>query len=98
MTTSSALLAPNFSLKHSLESGQFFRFTRKDGAYTILRGRRFFRVRQNGELLEYDGTDLWFLKEFLSLDLDYAAIEKALRRDRRLWEALDAYPGLRILR
>jgi N-glycosylase/DNA lyase len=98
MTTSSALLAPNFSLKHSLESGQFFRFTEKDGVYTILRGRRFFRARQNGELLEYDGTDLWFLKEFLSLDLDYAAIEKTLRRDRKLWEALDAYPGLRVLR
>jgi N-glycosylase/DNA lyase len=98
MTTSSALHAPNFSLKNTLESGQFFRYAEKDGAYTILRGRRFFRVRQTGDTLDYDGADLWFLKEFLALDQDYAAIEKSLRRDRKLWEALDSYPGLRILR
>ena len=75
MTMSSALHAPNFSLRHTLESGQFFRYTEKDGAYTILRGRRLFRVRQDGEVLEYDGTDLWFLKEFLALDQDYGPIE-----------------------
>jgi N-glycosylase/DNA lyase len=96
--TSSMLLAPRFSLKHSLESGQFFRWTEKDGLYTVHRGQRLLRARQDGDTLRYEGTDLWFLKEFLALDEDYDPIEKALRRDRRLWEALDAYPGLRILR
>jgi N-glycosylase/DNA lyase len=90
--------APNFSLKHSLESGQFFRFTEQDGFYTVLRGQRYFRVRQDGDILDFDGTDLWFLREFFALDQDHAGIERSLRRDRRLWEALDAYPGLRVLR
>src|SRR3954469_10536246 len=90
--------APGFSLSHTLESGQYFRYAVKDGVYSILRGQRYFRVRQDGETLHYDGADLWFLREFLGLDQDYATIERSLRRDRRLWEALDAYPGLRILR
>lgn len=90
--------APGFSLRHTLESGQYFRFTAEDGVYTVLRGQRFFRIRQDGEILHYEGADLWFLREFLALDQDYGAIDRSLRRDRRLWEALDAYPGLRILR
>jgi len=90
--------APGFSLRHTLESGQYFRYTETDGLYTLVRGQRYFQVRQDGEMLHYEGTDLWFLREFLALDQDYETIERALRRDRRLWEALDAYPGLRILR
>jgi len=95
---SCALHVPQFSLRHCLESGQFFRWTERDGTYSMLRGQRFVRARQEGETLRYDGTDLWFLKEFLALDQDFGPIERALRRDRRLWEALDAFPGLRILR
>ena len=96
--TSCSLQAPNFSLKHCLESGQFFRWTEKGGAYTFVRGHRLIRAVQDGNTVHYDGSDAWFLKEFLALDQDYGPIEQALRRDRRLWEALDAYPGLRILR
>lgn len=90
--------APEFSLKHSVESGQFFRYTESGGAYTLLRGQRLFRVRQEGDTLLYDGADLWFLREFLALDQDFQAIDRSLRRDRRLWEALDYAPGLRVLR
>ena len=95
---SSSVAAPLFSLRHCLESGQFFRWTEKDGLYTMLRGQRLVIARQEGDTLRYDGADLWFLKEFLGLDQDYATIERSLRRDRRLWEALDAFPGLRILK
>jgi N-glycosylase/DNA lyase len=95
---SSSVAAPLFSLRHCLESGQFFRWTEKDGLYTMLRGQRLVIARQEGDTLRYDGADLWLLKEFLGLDQDYATIERSLRRDRRLWEALDAFPGLRILK
>jgi N-glycosylase/DNA lyase len=96
--TSCSVHVPQFSLKHCLESGQFFRWTERDGLYSMMRGQRLVRARQDGETLRYEGADLWFLKEFLALDQDFAPLEKSLRRDRRLWEALDAYPGLRILR
>jgi len=90
--------APRFSLRHSLESGQYFRYTEQDGLYTVLRGQRYFQVRQEGETLHYEGADLWFLREFFALDQDFESMERSLRRDRRLWEALDFAPGLRILR
>ena len=90
--------APQFSLKHSGESGQFFRYTVRDGEYTLHRGQRLFRVHQEGDTLHYAGADLWFLREFFALDQDFVEMERSLRRDRRLWEALDYAPGLRVLR
>lgn len=98
MAFSSSIHAPRFSLKHTLECGQFFRWSQTAGVFTFLRGQRLIRARQDDETVRYDGADLWFLKEFLALDQDFDIVEKSLRRDRRLWEALDAFPGLRILR
>ena len=90
--------APHFDLRHTLESGQFFRWTREGDDYTVLRGLRMFQVRQEESRLRSSGADSWFLQEFLSLDHDLPEIERRLRRDRKLWEALDFAPGLRILR
>jgi len=91
--------APAFSLQHSLESGQFFRWARlDDGGYSVHTGRTLFRARQEGGALEIEGASPEFAREFFSLDHDLPAIERALRRDPRLHPALDAYPGLRLLR
>ncbi len=90
--------APCFDLRHTLESGQFFRWTREGDDYIVLRGLRLFRVRQEEAHLRALGADAWFLQEFFALDHDLADIERRLRRDRKLWDALDFAPGLRILR
>lgn len=90
--------APLFDLRHTLESGQFFRWTREGDDYTVVRGLRLFRVRQERAELHAVGADAWFLQEFLALDHDLADVERRLRRDRKLWEALDFAPGLRLLR
>lgn len=88
-----------FSLAHTLESGQFFRFSRSgEGRYAVHTGGRLFTVRQEGDLLHVQGTTREFLSDFFSLDHDLAAIDAALRRDPVLRPALDAFPGLRILR
>lgn len=90
--------APRFNLRHTLESGQFFRWSREGEAYFVQRGLRFFRVRQQGDTLELSGSDRWFARDFFALDHDAASIEDALRRDRRLRPAVEAYRGLRLLR
>ncbi len=90
--------APRFDLRHTLECGQFFRWTRHGDAFHVQRGRRLFRVRQTGVTLDVQGADRWFIRDFFSLDHDLAGIEHSLRRDPRLRPALDAYPGLRLIR
>jgi N-glycosylase/DNA lyase len=95
----SAIRAPAFSLEHTLESGQFFRWTRHDdGGYAVHSGRRLFRVRGEGGILHSEGATAAFVGEFFSLDHDLPALERALRRDPKLRPALDAYPGLRLIR
>jgi N-glycosylase/DNA lyase len=94
-----AIRASAFSLKHTLESGQFFRWTRQgDEDFAVHTGPRLFRVRQGEECLEVEGAMPETVAEFFSLDHDLAAIEEALRRDPKMRPALDAYPGLRIIR
>ncbi len=94
----STLGAAGFDLGRTLGSGQFFRWTRDGDSYFVQRGQRLFRCRQEGETLEVAGADPWFVQDFFALDHDAPAIERALRRDRKLWPALDAAPGLRLLR
>jgi N-glycosylase/DNA lyase len=91
--------APAFSLRHTLESGQFFRYSPGgDGRVTVHSGRRLFRIEQAGETLFAEGVSAAFLRSFFSLDHDLGSIETVLRRDPRLGPALEAFPGLRILR
>ncbi|HLF93001.1 MAG TPA: DNA glycosylase [Planctomycetota bacterium] len=88
-----------FSLKHTLESGQFFRWTRRgEGDYAVHTGRALFRARQEGGALRVEGASPEIAREFFSLDHDLTSIDAALRRDPKLRPALDAYPGLRLLR
>ena len=95
----STLHAPAFSLAHTLESGQFFRFLPvTGGAFTVHTGRRFFRVEQAGETLFVDGAPAAFVREFFSLDHDLPSIEDSLRRDPKLRPAIDAHTGLRLIR
>jgi N-glycosylase/DNA lyase len=91
--------APCFDLALSLESGQFFRWTREpDGAFAVVRGHVLFRVRQEGDLLRAEGADAELLREFFALDHDLPTIQRILRRDPVLRPAVDACRGLRILR
>jgi N-glycosylase/DNA lyase len=94
-----SLHAPAFSLEHTLESGQFFRYSRAPGgAFTLHARRRLFRVEQAGETLLVDGADAAFVRDFFSLDHDLPAIRESLARDPKLRPSLDAHPGLRLLR
>ncbi len=92
------LRAPGFNLRHTLECGQFFRWTRIPDGYYVHAGDRLFSVRRQGDSLRVEGAKEPFVRRFLGLDHDAARIEEALLRDRRLREAVEIYRGLRILR
>lgn len=93
-----SLDAPWFSLRHTLESGQYFRWRRLGEGYEVIRRDRVFRVRQEGDRLRFEGADAGFIRHFFALDHDLPAIHAALGDDPVLRGPLERYRGLRILR
>ena len=90
--------APWFSLRTTLESGQFFRWKERDGAFDIFLRDRVMTVKQEGDALRYEGADPETVRRFFALDHDLPAIHAALARDPVLRGPLERYRGLRILR
>ncbi len=93
-----SIRAPGFNLRHTLECGQFFRWTRTPEAYVIHARGRLLEVRQQGDELLAAGAPEKFVRDFFALDHDAGRVEERLRLDRRLREAVEIYRGLRILR
>jgi len=87
-----------FSLRDTLESGQFFRWSRHGDAYLVETAQRIFQVRQTGLGLEVRGAEEGFVRHFFSLDQDLEAALRILGRDPKLGPALEASPGLRLIR
>lgn len=89
---------PGFSLKHTLESGQFFRFTKVLDTYIVQSSDRIFSLRQKGEFLFYDGVEEPFLIQFFRLDEDLGSILKEIDRNTVIRHAIEKYRGMRLIR
>ena len=93
-----------FSLEHTLESGQAFRWRRENDWYWGVVAGVIFKVREtasgveflSGPASEMEAAPVLF--SYLRLDDDLPAIYRELRRDARLAEAVERYPGLRLVR
>lgn len=94
----SFLTVPDFSLRHTMRSGQFFRWRERDGLYQICQRNRIFRVWQEDDRLCFTGVSAAYLRTFFSLDHDLAGIARSIDRDPWMHEALRRYWGLRLLR
>ena len=87
-----------FSLKWTLECGQFFRYTKVVDTYLVQSSDRIFSLQQKGDALCYDGIDEAFLVRFFRLDEDIEAILKEIDRDAAIHQAIERYRGLRLIR
>jgi N-glycosylase/DNA lyase len=96
MTTQ--LQIPHFSLKHTLECGQFFRFTKVLDTYLVQSSDRFFSIRQRGECFFYEGVEEPFLIQFFRLDEDLGSIYKEIDQDPVIHRAIKEYRGMRLIR
>ncbi len=94
----SRLKVPGFSLKDTLECGQFFRYTKILGTYLIQASGRVFSCWQRGEVLFYDGVEENFLIHFFRLEEDLSAILKEIGRDPIIRQAIRRYHGMRLIR
>lgn len=87
-----------FDLKNTLESGQFFRYKLIDGWYYVNAGSKFFRVRQEGRELEFEGVSKDFVRDFFSLDEDYRKILSEITKDDHIRRAVREYEGIRMIK
>jgi len=87
----------NFNLKHTLESGQFFRYQKKGEWYYCQERDKLFKIRQISDKIEFYGTDTNHIKKLFGLNVNYDKIVKELSKDPTLKKALRKYNGLRIM-
>jgi N-glycosylase/DNA lyase len=87
-----------FSLKETLECGQFFRYTKVTDTYLVQCSNRIFSLHQKGDFLFYDGIEEPFLRRFFRLDEDLSSVLKEIDRDATIHEAIERYRGLRLIR
>lgn len=87
-----------FSLRDTLECGQFFRFTKVMDTYLVQSSNQIFNLYQKGEFLFYDGVEESYLIHFFRLDEDLNPILKEIDRDPIIHQAIQKYRGLRLIR
>ena len=90
-----------FSPEESFLCGQAFRFLPEDGGFTGTVGKRRVHMGTADGMLYIRGAsiqDAPFWERYLSLDEDYAAIQRRLARNPVLRQAVAFAPGIRVLR
>ena len=98
ITSEGTMVCPEFDLRMTLESGQTFHWTPRDGGYTGCIGSTAVFVRQEGSLIHYRGADEPTLSHYFALDHDLAAIRSSCDGHPASRKAALACQGLRIMR
>lgn len=97
------LCVKDFSLEHTFECGQCFRWEKqKDGSYIGIANSQVVRISQDRELIKIDGCSEkdyeTFWRTYLDIDRDYAEIKKAVNINDTMNKAISFGGGIRILR
>ena len=88
----------DFSLEHTLNSGQFFLYElNEESFYEIIHSDNKFKIKQKGNTLIYEGINENDLVHFFSLDVDLNKLTSDFS-DKYLLIALEKYWGLRLIR
>lgn len=87
----------DFSLKYTLECGQFFLYELVNDFYYVIHSDCVFKVKQVNNELFYEGILENEIIKFFSLDIDLKELTKDFN-DEHLRLAKDKYWGLRLIR
>jgi N-glycosylase/DNA lyase len=91
-----------FSLEHTLDCGQLFRWQKLgDWWYGVVAGR-VVKIKQSGERLIFqvfpETTNQGFVENYLRLDDDLPSILSQIGKDEHIRKAINLFCGLRIVR
>ncbi|TAL54316.1 MAG: hypothetical protein EPN86_03945 [Nanoarchaeota archaeon] len=92
------LLAKNFNLSSTLESGQLFLYQKIGEWYYVTAKDNLFKARQEGDYIFFEGADKKFMTDFFSLDERYNKILVSINRDDIIDSAIKENFGMRIIR
>lgn len=96
------IAAKDFSLKHTLECGQVFRWNKEGNVYYGLINNIPARLEQKGGKIIYDSHNSRLtknsLRSFLGLNDSLPKILKTINKDRHIAYAIKKYKGLRIIK
>jgi len=91
-----------YSLKHSLECGQVFRWELDGNSFVGVVGSNIFRVGQIGDVLTVASSDSKEatndIRDYLNIDMYLASILKEIDVDEHIHDAIVKFKGLRILK
>jgi len=87
-----------FDLDLTLCCGQAFRWDRIGEWWYGVVANQPFKVRQKGNIIEFENVDSGFLEKYFGLGDDLPSILKQIAKDKHAEEAVKALNGLRILR
>ncbi|MBR3594266.1 MAG: DNA-3-methyladenine glycosylase 2 family protein [Clostridia bacterium] len=91
-----------FSLAETLDCGQAFRWSEKDGVWQAVVGNKLRRISQEGDTITIFDCDKeefeTFYTPYFDLDRDYGEIVKAVSQNEVFMKAVAVAGGIRILR
>lgn len=86
----------DFSLKDTMESGQFFYFYREENSYIIIERDNIFKVQQIDNLLYFKGTTEEKIRDFFQLDFNLNELYHP-KLDAHAHLTLTTHRGLRLI-
>jgi N-glycosylase/DNA lyase len=87
-----------FDLENTLECGQLFRWEKIDDWWYGIADGVVVKVQQKDGVLNFEGVDLSFIRDYFRLEDDLPFIISAVSRDALIEQAVQASPGLRLVR
>ena len=87
-----------FDLSFTLCCGQAFRWDKRGKWWYGVVGEHALKIRQIGNVLEFENIDAGFVRTYFGLDDDLLKILSQIRKDTHIMQAIEAFKGLRILR
>jgi len=87
-----------FDLGFTLCCGQAFRWNKRGEWWCGVVGEHVFKIRQTGNVLEFENINARFVRNYFGLDDDLLSILSQIRKDTHTMQAIEAFKGLRILR
>jgi len=87
-----------FNLGLTLSCGQAFRWEKTEGWWQGIADGRAVRIRQERDLLTFEGADAGFVRDYFRLDQDLPAVLSSIDRDPAIGAAIRECRGLRLVR